>query len=131
MHLEASTSGTRIRNSWVENNFGWNIYLGGGTRLKLSDLHLVTGKSGGIHLRPSYSQITGVSMVNCSPGIDVKGVTNAISDMYITQSGSGAAIRERDVKKCVHEHHDHGFEDRHRHAGNPLAVLEYRRLKRD
>ncbi|WP_264555733.1 hypothetical protein [Halocatena marina] len=101
MHLEASTSGTRIRNSWVENNFGWNIYLGGGTRLKLSDLHLVTGKSGGIHLRPSYSQITGVSMVNCSPGIDVKGVTNAISDMYITQSGSGAAIRERDVKKNV------------------------------
>lgn len=97
IHLEASTSGTRIRNSWVENNFGWNIHLGGGTRLKLSNLHLVTGKKGGIRFRPSYSQVSGVSMVNCSPGIEIAGANNSVSNMYITKSVNGPAIREGDV----------------------------------
>jgi hypothetical protein len=99
MHLDASTSGTRIRNCWIENNRGWNLYLGGGTRAKLSNLHIITGKKGGIHLRPSNSQVTGVSMVNCSPGIAVKGFNNAISNSHIEQSVNGAAIREKDVKR--------------------------------
>jgi hypothetical protein len=101
IHLEGSTSGTRIRNCWIENNSGWNLYLGGGTRLKLSNLHIITGGKGGIHLRPSFSQVTNVSMVSCSPGIDVGGYNNAISNSRIEAAETGPAIRERDQKRNV------------------------------
>lgn len=97
--LDASTSGTRVRNCWIENNQGWNLYLGGGTRAKLSNLHIITGGKGGIHLRPSTSQVTGVSMVNCSPGIAVNGFNNSISNSHIERSVNGAAIREKDVER--------------------------------
>ncbi|RRJ28347.1 right-handed parallel beta-helix repeat-containing protein [Halocatena pleomorpha] len=97
LRLEASTSGTRLRNSWIENNFGWNVYLGGGTRLKLSNLHIVTGKSGGIYLRPSYSQVSGVSIVNCSPGLELAGANNTVTNVYVTDAEEGPAIREGDV----------------------------------
>jgi hypothetical protein len=99
VHLGASTSGTRIRNCWIENNLGWDLYLGGGTRVKLSNLHIITGKEGGIYLRPSNSQVTGVSMVNCSPGIQIEGFNNSISNSHIEGSVSDAAIREGDVEK--------------------------------
>lgn len=97
IRLEASTSGTRLRNSWIENNFGWNVYLGGGTRLKLSNLHIVSGKEGGIYLRPSYSQVSNVSIVNCSPGLELTGANNSVSNVYVTNARDGPAIQERDV----------------------------------
>lgn len=97
LRLDSSTSGTRLRNSWIENNFGWNVYLGGGTRLKLSNLHIVSGKKGGIYLRPSYSQVSNVSIVNCSPGLELNGANNTVSNVYVTKSVEGSAIRERDV----------------------------------
>jgi hypothetical protein len=99
IHLEASTSGTRIRNCWIENNFGWNLYLGGGTRLKLSNLHIITGKKGGIYFRPSYSQITNVSIVNCSPGIEIGGFDNSISNVRIEGSDTGAAVHEKGAER--------------------------------
>ncbi len=95
LRLEASTSGTRLRNSWIENNFGWNVYLGGGTRLKLSNLHIVSGKEGGIYLRPSYSQVSNVSIVNCSPGLELTGANNSVSNVYVTNARDGPAIRDR------------------------------------
>lgn len=73
------------------------MYLGGGTRLKLSNLHIVSGKKGGIYLRPSYSQVSGVSIVNCSPGLELTGANNAVSNVYVTDAGEGPAIREDDV----------------------------------
>jgi hypothetical protein len=92
MYLNGSTSGTRIRNCWIENNAGWNLFLGSGTRTKLSNLHIISG-SGGIHLNPSNSQISNVSMLNCSPGIEIMGQNNQVSNCYIEQTTDGVAFR--------------------------------------
>jgi hypothetical protein len=94
IHLDGSASGTRIRNCWVENNFGWDIYLGPGTRTKLSNLHVISGNKGGIRLDPSNSQVTGISMVNCSPGIVIDANNNEVSNSHIERSVSGPAIHE-------------------------------------
>lgn len=99
MYLNGSSSGTRIRNCWVENNAGWNIYLGGGTRTKLSNLHIISGKSGGIHLSPSDSQVNGVSMLNCAPGLEVTGQHNQISNCYFEESTGGTALVELDDRE--------------------------------
>lgn len=95
IRLEGSSSGTRIRNSWIENNFGWNVYLGSGTRPKLSNLHIISGKKGGIHFSPSYGQLSNLSFTNCAPSIELAGINNAVSNVFIEKAVDGPAIRER------------------------------------
>ncbi|WP_330630507.1 right-handed parallel beta-helix repeat-containing protein [Halocatena halophila] len=101
MRLAGSTSGTRIRNCWIENNRGWNVHLGTGTRLKIDNCHLISAKKGGIYSNNSTSQFSNLSLYNCSPGIELQGVNNAITNVYAEGTADGAVFRERSVSGNV------------------------------
>lgn len=94
MRIETSASGTRIHNCWVENNGGWAINLGGGSRAKLSNLHIVTSEDGGINFRTSGSQLVNSSFYNCAPGLRMDGTDSAVANCYFTLPDGGVAIQE-------------------------------------
>lgn len=82
IHLEAPASGVRIRNCWIENHDGWAIWLGGGTRAKIDNHHILSCADGGMHLDSNTTQVDGISTYQCSPGIEVGGVDNQLSNLY-------------------------------------------------
>ncbi|WP_101297117.1 right-handed parallel beta-helix repeat-containing protein [Halegenticoccus soli] len=94
VHIAPSASGTRMHNCWVENNGGWAVWIDGGTRAKLSDLHIINSKDGGLHFEPSQSHVTGLSVFHCWPGVEIDCSGTEVSDCwigrsYITEEGEG------------------------------------------
>lgn len=96
IRVDASASGTRIRNCWVENNGGWAITLGGGTRAKLSNTHIVTSERGGVDFGPSSSQVSNCSFYDCDPSLRVDGADTEVANCYFTLPSGGVAIEETD-----------------------------------
>lgn len=94
IRIEPSASGTRIRNCWIENNGGWAVNLGGGTRAKLSNLHVISSRQGGINFRTSTSQLSNTSFYNCGPSLRLDSTDSAVANCYVTIPDGGIAIDE-------------------------------------
>lgn len=99
IRIETSSSGTRIHNCWVENNGGWAINLGGGTRAKLSNLHVVTSENGGINFNPDVSQLSNASFYNCAPSLRVDSEDSEVANCYFTLPDGGIAVDEVDSSR--------------------------------
>ena len=74
LHLAASASGCRVQNAWVENVDGHALYLGGGNRLKVDNVHAI---GSGFLIEGAESHFTNVTIfsaggndgiVNTTPG---------------------------------------------------------------
>lgn len=63
LHIEVSASGTRVVNAWLENVQGHALYLGGGTRPKLSNIHIIGTGDDAIHAQCSYSQANNITVI--------------------------------------------------------------------
>lgn len=95
IHIDASSSGTRIHNCWIENSAGWAVYLGGGTRAKLSNLHIITCFDGGIYMGNSNAQVSNVSLYNVLPGLVMDCSNTQVSNVQVTGADfEGPAIEE-------------------------------------
>lgn len=95
IHIESSSSGTRIHNCWIENSAGWAVYLGGGTRAKLSNLHIITCFDGGIYVGNSNAQVSNVSLYNVLPGLVMDCSNTQVSNVQVTGADfDGVAVDE-------------------------------------
>lgn len=94
VRVRTSASGTRVRNSWIENLGGWGIDLGGGSRAKLDNLHVVSCQAGGVRVHPTISQLSNTTFYNCSPGLvaDTTDCQFTNSEFYLPRGGT--AIEE-------------------------------------
>ncbi|WP_416841090.1 right-handed parallel beta-helix repeat-containing protein [Haloferax sp. DFSO52] len=93
IHVERSADGVRLHNSWVENNDGWGIVFDGGTRAKVSNLHIIQNGDGGFRLNTDWSQVTGLSLYQNTPGLEVRSESCSVSNVYNKESGLG--VHER------------------------------------
>lgn len=89
IHISPSASGTRLHNCWVENHDGWAVWLGGGTRAKVSNQHIVGCKKGGIRVNSNASQLSGISTYACSPGIESRCERTGMTNLYFDSLGVG------------------------------------------
>lgn len=95
IHLSASASGTRLHNCWVENHGGWAVWLGGGTRAKVSDQHIVGCEKGGIRFNASTSQMNNVSTYECNPGIEMRSERTEATNLYFKSCRTAFRTLER------------------------------------
>lgn len=97
IHVGASSSGVRVRNIWAENSAGWGIFLGGGTRAKLSNLHVISCSDGAVHVGNSRAQISNVSIFNALPGLRMDCFETEVANVKISgDSAGGTAVEETD-----------------------------------
>ena len=116
IHISPSASGTRLHNCWVENHDGWAVWLGSGTRAKITDQHIVGCKKGGIRINTNASQLSGISTYACSPGIESRCERTSMNNLYfdMLEVGYFAADEAKDntVSNVAFREVDVGFDVR-------------------
>ncbi|SEP30381.1 Right handed beta helix region [Halogranum amylolyticum] len=101
IHINPSASGTRIHNCWVENHNGWAVWLGSGTRAKVTNQHIVGCKKGGIRMNTNASQLSGISTYACSPGIESRCERTGMTNLYFDSLDVGYFATEEAADNTI------------------------------
>lgn len=82
LHLAASASGCRVQNAWLENVEGYTLYVGGGNRLKVDNVHAI---GSGFKLEGSESHYTNVTVFSAggTDGIMTTSSDNQFSNLVL------------------------------------------------
>lgn len=91
LHLAASASGCRVQNAWVENVDGHALYLGGGNRLKVDNVHAI---GSGFLIEGAESHFTNVTIFSAGGNDGIMNTTpgNQYADV-ILKEGLNAGFR--------------------------------------
>ncbi|SFR86802.1 hypothetical protein SAMN05216559_0266 [Halomicrobium zhouii] len=91
LHLAASASGCRVQNAWVENVNGHALYLGGGNRLKVDNVHAI---GSGFLIEGAESHFTNVTIFSAGGNDGIVNTTpgNQYADV-ILKEGLNAGFR--------------------------------------
>jgi len=103
LHLKQSSSGTRVQNMWIESCTGNGIFVGGGDRLKLSDLHVVGNDGDQLNISMGRSHVDGVTLDGGNNGVLFEGgARNQFSNIVCGNvSGYGFVVNGGDGRNVI------------------------------